>query len=501
MALPPGQEPAAALLRRLAGGGDPVETHISAVFVGAETVWKLKKAVRLGFLDFTALAARERFARRELELNQPLAPTLYRDVVAVTRALDGGLALGGEGEVVDWVLRMAPVPAGDFLDAVAARGCLTGTLLDAVADAVLASHAAAPPAPPGFDAPAAMARVLAGNVRDCHAAGLPAARVAALATAMQARLAALAPPLAARQAVGRVRRCHGDLHLGNLCLWEGRPTLFDALEFDEALATTDIGYDLAFLLMDLDRRGDRAAANRVMNRYLARQPDLGLLEPLGFWMALRAMVRAHVEARRGRDGVGYLAAAEGLVRKVAPRLVAVGGLQGTGKTWLARALAPALGAAPGALHLRTDEIRKRRAGLPPEARLPPSAYAETESLAVHDELFTLARAALAAGQSVVLDATFLDPRHRARAEAVAGDAPFTGFWLEASLELLRQRVAARQAAAEAPGGVADASDATLEVLERAARADPGEVGWQRLDAAAPLAPARAALALPGENAA
>ncbi|WP_439596888.1 AAA family ATPase [Falsiroseomonas sp.] len=487
MTIPTGQAPVAALLRRLSGA-EPIETHISAVFIGKETVWKLKKAVRLGFLDFSDPSARAHFARRELVLNQPHAPGMYRDVVPVTRAADGSLALDGVGEPVDWVLRMAPVPKDDFLDVIARRGGLTPDLLDATADAVAALHAAAPPAPPGFDAPAAAARVLAGNIRDGHATGLPPMRVAALGQAMATRLAELTPHLAARQAEGHVRRCHGDLHLGNLCLWQGRPTPFDALEFDEAMATTDTGYDLAFLLMDLCQSGQRAAANRAMNRYLARTGDFGLLPALGFWMALRAMVRAHVEARRGGDGLAYLAAAEAHLRPIPPRLVAVGGLQGTGKTWLARQIAPDLGAAPGALHLRTDETRKRRAGLAPEDRLPPEAYAEAESQAVHAEIFAAARAALAAGQSVVLDAVFLDPAQRQAAEAAAAPHPFTGFWLAAPLDLLRGRVARRSAEGR------DASDATVAVLERAAAADPGPIAWQVLDAADPLPAARATLA-------
>lgn len=487
MTIPQDQAPVAALLRRLAGA-DPVETHISAVFIGRDTVWKLKKAVRLGFLDFSGLAARQHFARRELELNQPHAPGLYRDVVPVTRAPDGTLAVDGAGEPVEWVLRMAPVPKDDFLDVIARRGALTPELLDATADAVAALHQAAAPAPPGFDAPAAMARVLAGNIRDCRATGLPGDRVAALGAGMAARLAALGPHLAARASAGHVRRCHGDLHLGNLCLWQGRPTPFDALEFDEALATTDTGYDLAFLLMDLCRSGQRPAANRVMNRYLARTGDFGLLPALGFWMVLRAMVRAHVTARRGADGLAYLAAAEAHLRQVPPRLVAVGGLQGTGKTWLARQIAPDLGVAPGALHLRTDETRKRRAGVAPEARLPPEAYAEAESRAVHAEIFAAARQALAAGHSVVLDAVFLDPAQRQAAESAAAPYPFIGFWLAAPLDLLRRRVAARTAEGR------DASDATVDVLDQAAAADPGPITWQVLDATAPLGPARATLA-------
>ena len=184
--IPAAQRPVAELLGRLTGAA-PIETHISAVFVGRDDAFKLKKAVALPFLDFTKLAARERFCRRELELNRPHAPGIYREVVAVTRATDGTLALGGVGEAVEWVLRMAPVPAGDFLDAVAARGGLDGPLLDAVADAVVALLAAAPVAT-GVDSAGRMRAVLEGNLEGCLAAGLDAARVAALGAALRARL-------------------------------------------------------------------------------------------------------------------------------------------------------------------------------------------------------------------------------------------------------------------------------------------------------------------------
>ncbi|MBN8891618.1 MAG: phosphotransferase, partial [Rhodospirillales bacterium] len=234
MAIPAEQAPTAALLRGLAGAA-PIETHISAVFVGADTVWKLRKAVRLTFLDFTPLAERERTARRELALNAAAAPGMYRDVVPVVRRPDGGLALGGEGEVVDWVLRMARVPEANFLDAIAARGGLDGRMLDALGDAVAAYHAALPTA--AGDAVAAMAGFIAGNRDSALSAGLDPARVRAWEAAARAALAGRAGGLRARQAAGFVRRCHGDLHLGNLCLWQGRPAPFDALEFDEALAT------------------------------------------------------------------------------------------------------------------------------------------------------------------------------------------------------------------------------------------------------------------------
>ena len=486
--IPSAQAEVAAFLAGLAGAA-PIETHISAIFVGRETAWKMKKAVALGFLDFSSLEARGHFCRRELELNQPAAPGIYRDVVAVTRAPDGNLQQGGGGEVVEWVLRMAPIPVGDFLDRVAACGGLDDKLLDAMGDTVFTLHQVAPVA--GLDVPAAMASVLAGNLRAARAAGLPEAIIAPLEAALQAGLARLTPLLAARAAEGRIRRCHGDLHLGNLCLWQGKPTPFDALEFDEALARIDTGYDLAFLLMDLDQQAGRAAANRALNRYLARSGDYGLLGPLPLWLAMRALVRAHVHAARGRDGTALLHAAQAYLAPAPPLLIAVGGLQGTGKSTLARGLAPALGAAPGALLLRSDELRKRRFGLAPEAPLPPEAYAEEVSRAVHEELFIIAEAALRQGHAVALDAVFLDPDHRRHAAEIAARAgvPFQGFWLEAPMEILKSRILARRG---------DASDATIAVLERAAKADPGPIDWIRLDAAGEAqAAARKALGVTG----
>lgn len=472
MSIPAGQAEAAALLGRLTGAA-PVETHISAVYVGRDRVLKLKKAVALEFLDFTSLAAREHFCLRELVLNAPAAPGLYRGVHALSRGPDGALRLDGDGAAEEFVLEMAPLPAADFLDAVAARGALDAPLQDALGDAVAAMHARLAPVE-GWVPEAALRRV----ARECRnaglATGLPGARIAAWATALEAAIVRLAPFLAARAAAGRVRRCHGDLHLANLVLWQGRPVPFDALEFDEALATIDTGYDLAFLLADLMLRVGPGAANRVLNRYVARSGDAALVRGLPLWLSLRFLIRAHCLQRIGQDGLPWLAAAEAALRPAPPRLLAVGGLPGTGKSHWARHWAPALGAAPGALILRSDEIRKRRHGLAPETRLPPEAYAPAESAAVHAELFALAEAALRGGHSVIADAAFLDPvlRQRIADVAAALGLPFQGVWLEAPLELLRQRVAARRG---------DASDAGVAVLESMAAAEAGPIEWRRLD--------------------
>jgi uncharacterized protein len=479
MAAPSTQAEAAAFLRCLAGT-EPVETHISLVFVGADTVWKLKKAVRLPFLDFTAVDDRRRFVFRELELNKPAAPGLYRDAVPIVRRADGSLALGDASErglpVVEWVLRMGRVPPEDFLDARARAGRLTPSLLDDLGDAVAAFHCALAPATDVAVAES-MCWIAEGNVRSARSAGLPEPPVQVWFTDISAALAGISSWQQERARDGFVRRAHGDLHLGNLCLWHGKPVPFDALEFDERMATIDLGYDLAFLLMDLDQRVDRCAANRVLNRYVARTGDAALTRGLPAFLSMRAMVRAHVEASRGHaaDAERYLHEAATCLRPPRSIAVAVGGLPGSGKSTLARALAPELGAAPGALVLRSDEIRKRLHHAAPEDRLPQAAYSEAASEAVFTALASAMRVALEGGHAVVADATFMDARSRAKVAeaAAAAGVPLVGLWLDAPLPVLEARIAARRR---------DASDATVEVLRAASRANPGPGDWAAIDA-------------------
>jgi aminoglycoside phosphotransferase family enzyme/predicted kinase len=462
MVIPAGQQEAAAFLEELTGGG-VTETHISAVFLGLDEALKLKKAVNLGFLDFTRLEERERLVKFEHELNAPHAPGLYLGWEKLTRGAEG-LRLGGEGEAVDWVLRMKRLPADAFLSE---RPC-EPELLDPMADAVVALHASAPRREGDGD----MTRALTGNREAGLSAGLPRAEVLRWAEAALALHERLKPWLAERASRGFLRRCHGDLHLGNLCLIDGRPTPFDALEFDEALATIDTGYDLAFLVMDLALRHGRGPANRVLNRYLACTGDVALLRGLPLWLSLRAFIRAHVTARSGGDPARLLAAAlEWLEPAPRPVLIAIGGLPGTGKSTIGRLVAPELGPSPGAIQLRSDEIRKRLHGVPPEARLPKSAYGPGTGPRVFAELRELADVALSAGCSVVADGAYLVPHER---EAIAAASPdFFGFWLEAPLDTLRARVASR---------AGDASDADVAVVDMLAAREAGPLDWKRVDA-------------------
>ena len=480
MTIPDEQAATAALLERLAGS-PPIETHISLVFAGADTVWKLRKAGRKPYLDFTSSDERHRAALRELELNAPHAPGMYRDVVPVTRASDGSVALGGDGEMIDWVVRMSRVPEADFLDAIAARGALTPALLDALGDAVAAYHDALPPVTK--DQVALMRRIVFGNRMSALAAGMDATEVERWTEAVITALERLGAWLGAREAAGYVRRAHGDLHLANLCLWQGRPVPFDALEFNEDLATIDVAYDFAFLVMDLEMLASRAAANHVLNRYVARTGDWGLVAGLPLFQSMRAMISAHIAASRGRPELSrrYLDQAFGYLTPAPTAVVAIGGLMGSGKSTLARALAPELGPAPGALVLRSDEVRKRLFGRAPEAKLPQSSYTTGASREVFAAMLRAIAGSAAAGHGVIADATFMDLSLRDRARRAAGSTRFLGVWLQAPLAVLEQRVTARRG---------DASDADLGVLRRAAAHDPGPRDWlpvEAIDADAALA--------------
>jgi predicted kinase len=294
-----------------------------------------------------------------------------------------------------------------------------------------------------------------------------------------------------------VRRCHGDLHLANVVLRQGQPALYDAIEFDEAIATIDTLYDLAFLLMDLDRHNQRPAANAVLNHYLwlSGMPlDLCGLVGLRLFLALRAAVRAMVTADRAGQETrvaserdlektrAYLWMALDYLKWRPPQVVAIGGLSGTGKTTVAAHLAPWLGPAPGAVHLRTDLERKRLAGVGEFERLPANAHAPEGRKRVYHTLNDRAGLVLRARHAVIIDAVFADQDVRQDVQALAREAgvPFHGIWLRADRETLLKRVIGRRN---------DASDATPEVVQVQLQGDPGPftAEWTAVDAAGSLA--------------
>ncbi|MDB5455504.1 MAG: gluconate kinase [Caulobacter sp.] len=458
-----------------------IETSCARVFLVGTAAWKIKRPVNFGFLDYSTLELRRWALERELAFNRAAAPDIYRAVRRLTRAADGGVEIDGEGDTVEFVLEMRRFDEQGVL--ATQPWAIDDALEDALGRTVARFHAGAALRPAGGGV-GALGYTIASNANLLRglAPRLGATAVERLIAETERTFEALAPLLNARAGEGYARHCHGDLHLGNILIEDGRPILFDCIEFNDSLSDIDVQYDLAFLLMDLDFRRRRDAAGRVLNAYLdeaARTFGDGLwtgLAALPLMLSVRAAVRTHVWAYTGDDEAAraYLATA---LEHLAPRpvsLVATGGLSGSGKSTFARVCAPGLGAAPGAVVLRTDEIRKRLWGVPSLQRLPREAYTPEMSVRVYDQLFGDAALALAADRSVVLDAVFLKPEERLRAQALAEAAgvAFQGVWLEAPPEVLRARVAAR---------VNDASDADVAVLENQLTRDAGDIAWRRVD--------------------
>jgi aminoglycoside phosphotransferase family enzyme/predicted kinase len=487
---------------------ETVETHISIVFLAGECAYKLKRAVKYPYLDFSTPELRRAACEAELALNRRTAPQLYLEVRAIGRRPDGTIRWGGDGAPLDWVVVMRRFEQHQLLDEVARAGGLSAPLMLDLAARIAGFHREAEPRP-NYGGGAVMAEVAETNLRilrERRSAGFAEAELDALRARLRQELARCAARLDERQAQGKVRLCHGDLHLRNICLLDGKPVLFDALEFSEAIASVDVLYDLAFLLMDLEHRGAPDLANLTLNRYLDLTGEDDGLAALPLFLSLRAVIRGHVIATAAEHGRGsrdratafaearrYAGEAAAMLRAAPPRLVAIAGLSGSGKSSLALRLAPELGVAPGARVLRSDVLRKRRFGLMPEETLPPEAYRPEVTTLVYRELCERAAVALKAGYAAVIDAVALreEERRAFAAVAEAASVPFTGLWLDAPADAMRARIGMRHA---------DASDASVEVLDQQLQAHPGALDWRYIDASggpdATLANARRALAFP-----
>jgi uncharacterized protein len=441
-------------------------------------------------MDLSTLEKRRAACEAEIAVNRAAAPNIYLAAAPVTR--DGAaLRIGGSGEPVEWLVHMRRFDENATLDRVFARDGASQAIIDKLAAAVRRSHERAPVR----DARAA-AQALETYIEQNDAAFaerpdlFDAARARRLAADSRLAFAVARPPILRRGDMGFTRRCHGDLHLSNVVLLNGEPTLFDAIEFSDEIATGDVLYDLAFLLMDLEERDMRAAANRLLNRYLGPEAPEALagLVALPLFLSLRAAIRAKVEAagaERQEDGKrdearklarGYFDLAIAFLRHVPPRLVAIGGLSGSGKSALSGLVAPDIGRAPGALWLRSDVERKSMFAADETAPLPAAAYAPEVTRDVYRRILDKARIALGAGQSVLLDATFATAGEREAAAGAAREAgvAFAGLFLDAPLGTRLARIASRRG---------DASDADAAVARRQ-RAEPlGQKGWVTVDAA------------------
>ena len=484
------------------------ETHAAMVFLAGDRALKVKRAVRYPFLDYSTLAKRKAACRAELDVNRKFAPQLYRRIVPIVRQADGALALDGAGEAVEWAVEMTRFDETKTLDRLAERGELDEALTAKLAAAVAAMHARAEPveAAPWL---AAVAGFIADDTAAfCeHGELFPAGAVDELDRSSRAAFARLRPLLHARGAMGLVRRGHGDLHLGNIAIIDGEPVAFDALEFDPIVAEGDVLYDLAFLLMDLIERDLPRAGNGVLNGYFSasrRAEDCDGIAALPFFMSLRAAIRAKVTAARrdlsaAKDKTDLAASAKryfdlalSLLAPAKPTIVCTGGLSGTGKSLLARALAPQLAPPPGALVFRSDVERKARYGVAEHDRLPAEAYRLEVSDEIYRGLTAKAARVARAGHSVIVDAVFAKAEERAAIETAAATAgaDFHGLFLAADLPTRLRRVGSRGP---------DASDADAAVARRQQEFAIGAVNWTVLDASGSpddtLTKARAALGL------
>lgn len=455
-----------------------IETHISWVLLTGNWAYKIKKPVDLGFLDFSTLRRRRRACEDELRLNRRLAPSLY-DAVVEIHGTPAAPRLSGEGRVLEYAVRMREFSQSALADRMAARHALRSRMIDALACTVAEFHRSAPVAAKSrsFGTAAAALSAALQNfkqiVRRVNGAGSKAL-LKKLRRWTLVEHAALTRVFVSRRRGGFVRECHGDLHLGNIAVIEGRPTPFDCIEFNPALRWIDVMSEVAFVMMDLADHGRADLAWRFLNAYLEMTGDYRGIEVLRFYLVYRALVRAKVDILRARQAEvsaperrrlarlmrGYLDLAAGYARPPRPALMITHGVSGSGKTTTTQSLIELT----GAVRIRSDVERKRLYGLAPLAKsgagIAGGIYTAEANAATYARLERLARALLASGMKVVVDAAFLRraEREKFRALAAATRVPFTILDCTAPARLLRARVSARAECGR------DASEAGAAVL-------------------------------------
>ncbi|MEW5890526.1 MAG: AAA family ATPase [Pseudomonadota bacterium] len=461
------------------GAVSVMETHISFVLLTGDYAYKIKKALDLGFLDFSTLAKRRFFCEEELRLNRRLAPGLYLDVVPICGTATGP-RMGGAGPALEYAVKMAQFPQEGLADRLLERGELQPAAIDSLATAVAAFHGAAARAAmtDDYGSAAAVAAPAAQNfaqIRALLGPGEDRAELAAVEAWSLDEQRRLAQVFGARKRDGFVRECHGDLHLGNIVLIGGVPRIFDCIEFNPNLRWIDVVNEIAFLIMDLEGRGRPDYASRFLDGYLEASGDYDGLRLLAYYRVYRAMVRAKVaRIRAAQDGLAaaereaaldgyrrYAAYARGAMAARARGLIVTHGFSGSGKTLVSRALIETL----GAVRIRSDVERKRLHGMQALERsgsgLGAGIYGQSATEATYNQLECLACRVAQAGLPVVVDATFLKrwQRDKFRAAARALGMPFVILDCRAPPALLRARLGQRQRTG------LDASEATPAVLD------------------------------------
>lgn len=473
---------------------DRCETHGAIVFLVGDRAYKLKRAVALPYMDYSTIERRHAMCEAEISINRPLAPEIYIGARPVIRNADGKLRIGSaheQNDAVDWLVVMHRFDQAALFSSICDRGALTIPLIRQLAEriALFHQHALKTESHGGL-------KGISTVVEECSAIlknmtrTFPKGNILAFERLAQEALLQHGPLLEARRLDGHVRRCHGDLHLNNICLLNGAPVLFDAIEFSDDFACIDLLYDLAFLVMDLERHERKTEANTLLNRYLARMADYSGLAILPLFLACRAAIRAHVTVIAAMMAEGKVSpdkayqatqllelSLDYLTPKGA-QLIAIGGLSGTGKSTLAASLAATIGRRPGAIAVRTDELRKKLWGVEEEQRLPQQAYTREFSAKVYAALVERTALILKSGQSVIADGVFGMPQERdaVRRVAEALGISFHGLWLEGPLPILEERI---------EGRIKDVSDATVAVLHSQMRDVETPHDWKRMLVGAP----------------
>ncbi|HSM98097.1 MAG TPA: AAA family ATPase, partial [Gallionella sp.] len=350
------------------------ETHISWVLLTGRDAWKIKKAVDLGFLDFSTLEARRFYCTEELRLNRRLAPALYLDVVAIGGTPEEPVM--GKEPAIEYAVHMRRFAGPDMMDRMLARDAITPAHIDKLAAVIAGFHAALPPAAADspFCATAGIEKAALQNFDAVQQLLTEPGDLAMLDTVREAsarEFSACGQLFRQRAAAGCVRECHGDLHLGNIVLLDDEPTPFDCIEFSAALRWIDVISEISFTVMDLLRRGRPQLAWRLLNAYLEITGDHSGVGVLRFYLGYRAMVRAKIAAiRAGQRGAAktdkqskscrsYLRLAHNCLTRRRPALIITHGLPGCGKSTFAQLALERL----GAIRIRSDVERKRLFGL------------------------------------------------------------------------------------------------------------------------------------------
>ncbi|MBB2497444.1 bifunctional aminoglycoside phosphotransferase/ATP-binding protein [Aquipseudomonas ullengensis] len=486
-----------ALYPHAVDGFQVIETHISWVLLTGPFAYKIKKPVNFGFLDFTSLDARQHFCGEELRLNQRLTEGLYLEVLPITGS-ESAPQLGGAGPAIEYVLKMRQFPQSQLLSAVQARGELTPAHIDALAEQIAGFHARTPAVATTHPLcePQAIVAPMRQNfeqIRPLLSDAADLRQLDALDAWVEASISRLEPLLARRAAAGAIRECHGDIHLGNATLLDGKAVLFDCIEFNEPFRLIDIALDAAFLAMDLEDRGLKALSRRFVSAWLEHSGDYDALELLNLYKTHRALVRAKValfslahqtdEQQRAAtlsQYRNYANLAESYSAIPTPFLAITTGVSAVGKSHVALRLVEAL----GAIRLRSDVERKRLFGEQSGEKndLYSGIYTQEATQATYQRLHQLADSALHAGYPVVLDAAYLKQAQRSAAWQVAeqnGD-PFLILDCQAPQEVIAGWLQQRQS----EGG--DPSDATLEVIQaqqanREALSDDEQAHSKRVD--------------------